>query len=278
MSKTVKKALQLLEIFTEEKPYWKLDEISNHTGIPKATVLRLLKTFVELGYLKKITFHQDEMVIDGERYGLGIKFLEMGERVAGRLDIRQEAFPYMKKLQVQFNEAIQLIAREQHEGIYIEKVESTRPVRLYTRVGRYAPLYAGACTRAILAFMPDEKIYEIIDKPLKKIASQTPTTKQEVLDLVAQIRRDGFAYSDSELEEGTASLAVPIFNRFGKVQYSISLASFSTSLRRERVSDFVGALWEAAAEISKKIGYNHPYPYGKTINKPLEVNVYEEKI
>lgn len=265
MSKTVKKALELLEIFTEEKPYWRLDEISNYTRIPKATVLRLLRTFVELGYLKRMTFQQEGLVIDGESYGLGIKFLEMGERVAGRLDIRQIAYPYMKQLQDQFIEAIQLITREQHEGIYIEKVESTRPVRLYTKIGRHAPLYAGACSRAILAFLPDDTIQEILDKPLIQYASQTPITKDEVLRLVNQIKEDGFSYSDSELEEGTASIAVPIFNRGGAVQYSISIAGFSTSLPKDKVHHFVGSLWEAAAEISEKIGYNHPYPYGEKI-------------
>lgn len=265
MSKTVKKALQLLDIFTEEKPYWKLDEISNYTGIPKPTVLRLLRTFVELGYLKRMTFQHEGLVIDGESYGLGIKFLEMGERVAGRFEIRQIAFPYMQKLQAQFNEAVQLITREQHEGVYIEKVESTRPVRLYTRVGRHAPLYAGACTRTILAFLQDDFIEEVLEKPLIKYASQTPATKEEVLRLVKQIRKDGYAHSDSELEEGTASLAAPIFNRFGAVEYSISIAGFSTNLPKDKVHHFLGDLWEAAAEISKKIGYNHPYPYGVNI-------------
>jgi IclR family transcriptional regulator, KDG regulon repressor len=263
MSKTVKKALQLLDIFTEEKPYWRLDEVSNYTGIPKPTVFRLLRTFVELDYLKKMTFQQEGLVIDGESYGLGIKFLEMGDRVAGRFDIRQSAYPYMKKLQEQFNEAVQLITRDQDEGIYIEKIESTRPVRLYTKVGRHAPLYAGACSRAILAFLPDDSIQEILDKPLTPFASQTPKTKEEVLTVVSQIRKDGFAYSDSELEEGTASIAAPIFNRFGSVQYSISIAGFSTSLSKENVHQFVGPLWEAAAEISKKLGFHPPYPYGE---------------
>ncbi|MBS4213853.1 IclR family transcriptional regulator [Neobacillus rhizophilus] len=265
MSKTVKKALQLLDIFTEQKPYWKLDEISTFTGVPKPTCLRLLRTFVELGYLKKMTFQQEGLVIDGESYGLGLKFLEMGERVAGRFDIRPIAYPYMKKLQEQFNEAIQLITREQDEGVYIEKVESTLPVRLYTKVGRHAPLYAGACPRAILAYLPEGKIQEILDKPMTKYASQTPLTKEDVLLLIKQIRESGYSYSDSELEEGTASIGVPIFNSSGAVQYALSVASFSTSLPRAMADHFVGPLWEAAAEISKKLGYNHPYPYGKPI-------------
>jgi IclR family transcriptional regulator, KDG regulon repressor len=267
MSKTVEKALRLLDIFTEEKPYWRLDEISKFTEIPKPTAYRLLQKFVQFGYLQRISFQQDDLVIDGEVYGLGTKFLELGERVAGRLDIRQIAYPYMKKIQTQFNEAVQIVMREQNQGIYIEKIDSTRPVRLYTRVGRYAPLYAGACTRTLLAYLSDEEIDRILENPLTQYASQTPTSIEEVWKLVEQTRESGFAYSDSELEEGSVSIAVPIFDRFGTVPYSISMAGFSTSLPREKVSQFVGPLWEAAAEISKKIGYTYPYPYGKNFEQ-----------
>ncbi|MEH7123037.1 MULTISPECIES: IclR family transcriptional regulator [unclassified Bacillus (in: firmicutes)] len=265
MSKTLEKALNLLDYFTEEKPYWRLDEISNHSGIPKATAFRLLRTFTELGYLQRITFQQDGLVVDGESYGLGLKFLEMGERVAERFEIRRVALPYMKKLQETFNEAVQLVIRDQYEGVYIEKVESTRPVRLYTKVGRHAPLYAGACTRMLLTFLPEEMIEKVLEKPLTNYASQTPKTKEEVLKLIAQTKLEGFSYSDSELEEGTVSIAVPIFDRSGSVPYSISIAGFSTSFPREKIQPILGPLWEAAAGISKEIGYNYPYPYGEKI-------------
>jgi DNA-binding IclR family transcriptional regulator len=265
MSKTIEKGLHLLEIFTDEKPYWRLDEISKTLGIPKATAYRLLRTFAEFGYLQRVTFHQDGMVVDGERYGLGIKFLEMGERVAGRFEIRRIALPHMKNLQGMFNEAVQLVIREQNAGIYLEKIESTRPVRLYTRVGRQAPLYAGACTRTLLSFLPDEQISDVLENPIIPFASQTPKSKEEVLKLVKETRETGYAYSDSELEEGTVSIAVPIFDRYGTVSYSISIAGFSTSFPGDKVHHFLGPLWEAAAGISQEIGYNLPYPYGGKI-------------
>jgi DNA-binding IclR family transcriptional regulator len=265
MSKTLEKALSLLDYFTEEKPYWRLDEISKHSGIPKATAFRLLRGFAEMGYLQRMTFQQDGLVVDGESYGLGLKFLEMGERVAARFEIRRVALPFMKKLQETFNEAVQLVIRDQHEGVYIEKVESTRPVRLYTKVGRHAPLYAGACTRTLLSFLPEEMVQEVLKAPLTIYASQTPKSKEEVLTLIEQTRTEGFAYSDSELEEGTVSIAVPIYDRFGAVPYSISIAGFSTSLPRDKVHHIVGALWEAAAGISKEIGCSQPYPYGEKI-------------
>lgn len=267
MSKTMEKGLQLLDLFTEERPYWRLDEISAYTEIPKPTALRLLRTLVEAGFLQRTSVERKGAIIDGDSYSLGLKLLQLGERVASGLEIRNIALPFMRQLQMQFNEAVQLVTRENNNGVYIEKVESTRPVRLYTRVGRHAPLYAGACTRTLLSFLPDDEIDAILSMPLTSYASQTPKSAQEVWALIKEIRIEGYAYSLSELEEGTVSIAVPIFNRHGEVEYSISIAGFPVSLPKENANHFLHSLWEAAENISEKIGYADLYPYRNTLKK-----------
>lgn len=263
----MEKGLQLLDIFTEDRPYWRLDEISTYTKIPKPTALRLLRTLVKTGFLQRTSVERSGVIIDGDSYSLGLKLLQLGERVASGLEIRNIALPYMRQLQLEFNEAVQLITRENNNGIYIEKVESTRPVRLYTRVGRQAPLYAGACTRTLLSFLPDDEINTILSIPLTSYASQTPQTVAEVWALIEQVRSEGYAYSLSELEEGTVSVAVPIFNHHGDVQYSISIAGFPVSLPKEEAHRFLHSLWDAAAKISEKIGFTNPYPYSNALKK-----------
>ncbi|PUB10788.1 IclR family transcriptional regulator [Paenisporosarcina sp. OV554] len=275
MSKTIEKGLQLLDLFTEDKPSWRLEEISTEKKIPKATALRILRSFVEYGYLQRIPVERNGVLIDGDSYSLGLKLLQLGELVASGLEIRQIALPYMRLLQCNFNEAVQLVTREKLEGVYIEKVESTRPVRLYTRVGRLAPLYAGACTRTLLSFLSDEEINEILHQTMNVYASNTPKTSEEVWQRIEETRKSGFAYSNSELEEGTVSIAVPIFNRKGIVEFSISIAGFATSLPEENIDKYIEPLWEVAAHISNKIGFSRPYPYGphmiKINNKGMEI-------
>ena len=262
MSKTIEKGLQLLDLFSDEKPSWRLEEISTYTKIPKATALRILRSFVDYGYLQRTVVERSGVLIEGDCYSLGMKLLQLGERVANGLEIRQIALPYMKLLQGEFNEAVQLVAREKLEGVYIEKVESTRPVRLYTRVGRMAPLYAGACTRMLLSFLPDEEINEILRLPMIEFASNTPKTREEVWRYIEETRKYGFTYSISELEEGTVSIAVPIFNHKGDAEFSISIAGFATSLPKEDIEIYIEPLWRIASQISKNIGFSRPYPYG----------------
>lgn len=262
MSKTIEKGLELMELFTDEKPSWRLDEISTYTQVPKATALRILRTFVEYGYLQRVMVERNGEMIEGDSYSLGLKLLQLGEQVANGLEIRQIALPYMRSLQGNFNEAVQLVTREKLEGVYIEKVESTRPVRLYTRVGRMAPLYAGACTRVLLTYLPDEEINEILQNSMTVYASNTPKTSDEVWQYIEKTRKYGFAYSVSELEEGTVSIAVPIFNRNGNVEFSLSIAGFESSLPKENAHQYIEPLWEVASKISSKIGFSKPYPYG----------------
>lgn len=270
MSKTIEKGLRILDLFTEEQPYLRLVDLHKLTDMPKPTLLRLLGSFEELGYLQRVAIKENGLVSDSKTYMLGLKFLEMAQRVESRFEIRTVAYPYMKELQEKFNEAVQLIVVNQDNGVYIEKVESTRPVRLYTRVGRQAPLYAGACTRTLLAFLDSQTQERILSGELTKFASGTLVNKEALQREIKLTLENGYSYSDSELEEGTASLAVPIFDRFGEVSYSISIASFSSTLMRDRVQDYLAELWKTAATISKQIGYKERYPYSNEQREELE--------
>ncbi|MBG9757707.1 IclR family transcriptional regulator [Lysinibacillus sphaericus] len=262
MSKTLEKGINILTLFTEEKPSWRLDELAIETDIPKPTLHRFLKTFTDLGVLKRPYVQSGGQVVLSDHYLLGNKLIELGAIAANSIEIRSLAIPYMKMLQQKFDLAVQLVVLDETDGLYIEKIESLKPVLLYTRVGRRAPLYAGACSRILLSFQCEEKINEVLQKPRKKYASGTPHTDKEIDELIEFGKKNGYAYSVSELEEGTVSIAVPIFNSDRKVEYSISIAGIESLLPQEKINTFLKGLWETAALISAELGYSMPYPYG----------------
>ena len=262
MSKTLEKGINILTLFTEEKPSWRLDELAIETDIPKPTLHRFLKTFTDLGVLKRPYVQSGGQVVLSDHYLLGNKLIELGAIAANSIEIRSLAIPYMKMLQQKFDLAVQLVVLDETDGLYIEKIESLKPVLLYTRVGRRAPLYAGACSRILLSFQCEEKINEVLQKPRKKYASGTPHTDKEIDELIEFGKKNGYAYSVSELEEGTVSIAVPIFNSDRKVEYSISIAGIESLLPQEKINTFLKGLWETAALISAELGYSMPYTYG----------------
>jgi IclR family KDG regulon transcriptional repressor len=261
MSKTLSKALYLLGLFDDKNPLQRLDDLSRKANFPKPTTYRLLKTLEEFGLVQKANFYQNGVNIDSEYYQLGFKCLELGAMVANQFEVRNIALPFMTKLRDEFQESIQLVTYDHDDAVYIEKVEGTRPVRLYTKIGKRAPLYAGACPRILLSFLSDEEIRKIMQKDLIKVATQTITDKDQLWQSIHDARNRGYTYSSSELEEGTASIATPIFGRYGEVFASLSVASVNTTLTKERSEDYLKHMWEASATISKLLGYTKEYPY-----------------
>src|SRR5699024_333800 len=130
MNKSVHKAFKLLDLFTEDEPELTLKEIARRSGTPKPTAYRLLSTLESGGFLDKTKKTEHD-----SRYRLGLKLLELGHLVSAQLELREVARPYMEKLAHAINEVIHLVIVNNREAVYIEKVDSTRALRLYTRIG-----------------------------------------------------------------------------------------------------------------------------------------------
>lgn len=160
-NKTVVRSMDVLNLFLEHQELT-FQEIIELSMIPKTSVYRMLLTLEEMGFVEKGS---------DSKYRLGLLFLTYGNLVASRLNLRQIAYNIMQVLHKELKEAINLIIRQGDETIYIEKVDVYQKVRLYTAIGRKSPLYAGACARVILSFLPDQEIETYLNQvELEKIA------------------------------------------------------------------------------------------------------------
>ncbi|SIS24900.1 transcriptional regulator, IclR family [Bacillus velezensis] len=245
-NKTVIKSMELLHLFLTE-PSLSLNELVSLSEMPKTSVHRMASSLEETGFLTRAA--------DG-RYQLGLIFLQFGQLVSERLDIRKIAKPIMEELCGEVDEAVQLIMRDGDEAIYVEKIEGTQTVRLYTAIGRRSPLYAGACARSILSFLPKEEIDTYIQKTkLAAIASGTMTDRAELLHSIERSLQSGYTISYSELEDYTAAIGAPIFNHEGKVAAGISIAGFEARFSEDRLPYLTEKVKTAAQHISEKLGY-----------------------
>lgn len=244
---TFAKGLMVLELFTVERPRLTLRQVAELADLSKPTALRLLNTLEDKGFL---------MRDKSKAYCLGMKLLELGNLVAERLDVRAAAIPYMEELSVMADQAVNLVIRDGLEGVYIEKRETSHPVRLYTRIGRRAPLYAGACPRALLAFLPERERAEIVAQ-LKFIAvtATTPATASALEEVMKQEREQGYTLSLGELHEGTAALAMPVRDHTDRVVASISIAGPLGSFIPEKRDYLVRALQRSVRALSQELGF-----------------------
>lgn len=252
LNNSLEKSLKLLDYFTMEVDTLGLSELARLSGIPKATVYRSLATMEKYGFLEKVNVLGKE-----GQYRLGLKLLELGKIVSEKLEIRKVAYLHMKKLRDKVNECVQLVIQDDHEAIYVEKLESTHPVRVYTRIGRRAPLYGGACPRAILSFLTDREINDILDnQPLEKITINTIADKQLIWKSIMEARRLGYTVSYGELQLGTAAVGAPILDGSGNVLGAISIAGPDSRFTENELHFFIAELTKTASEISRAYGYN----------------------
>ncbi|EKN64321.1 IclR family transcriptional regulator [Schinkia azotoformans] len=245
-NKTVVRSMDILNLFIEHTEL-SFQEIINLSGIPKTSVYRMIRSFEEMGFLEKGS---------DAKYRLGLLFLKFGHLVSMRLDIRKIAYPFMQDLHNDVKEAINLIVREGNEAIYIEKIDTKQKVRLYTAIGRKSPLYAGACSRSILSFLPDAEIKAYIEtEELKPFAQGTITDKDKLYETIQQARMEGYTISHSELENHTSAVAAPIFNHLGEVVAGISIAGIEANYKGENVENFKEKVKKVAEDISRQLGY-----------------------
>ncbi|MBW4084566.1 IclR family transcriptional regulator C-terminal domain-containing protein [Paenibacillus sp. S150] len=248
-NKTVVRSMDLLNLFLTETRL-NINDIVRLSGIPKTSVLRMLGSLEDMGFLDKNK--------DGY-YTLGLLFLQFGNLVAERLDIRHVALPEMEKLRDELGEAVHLVIRDGWESRYIEKLDTHHPVRLFTKIGRKAPLYAGASSRIILAFMPEEERREYMDEiELAPIGSGTITSKEKLQKALEWTRENGYSFSLSELENYTAELSAPIFDHNGQIAAALSIAGLDVRFGDEHMPELISRLQESAENVSRKLGWSAP--------------------
>lgn len=245
-NKTVVKSMDLLNLFRKH-PKLSLSEMVQLSGIPKTSVHRMVSSLEDMGFLKKE---------ENNKYSLGLLFLEFGQLVKERIDIRKVALPVMHSLREEAGEAVNLVIKEGNEAIYIEKLETMQPVRVYTKIGRRAPLYGGACPRILLAFLPEGELEQYIkETELKPIAMQTITDKDFLLQVLAESKEKGYSISHSELQDYSSAVAAPIFDSLNQVAAGLSLVGPTIRFQEEYLSNLVELVKNAAAEISYKLGW-----------------------
>ncbi|EEL45017.1 Transcriptional regulator (IclR family) [Bacillus cereus Rock3-42] len=162
----------------------------------------------------------------------------------------------MKELRDNLGQAVNLIIQDGNDAIYVEKMEGVQPVRVYTAVGRRAPLYAGACPRILLSYFTEEEKQKYVEETdFKQFADGTIVDKKQLLEVLQMAKKEGHTISYSELENHTAAIAAPIFASDGTVVAGISISGLAIEYSESNIPYFIAKVKETANRISKELGF-----------------------
>lgn len=244
---SIERAIKILEQLAEAKEGLGVTELSRRLNLHKSTVHRLLSTLLTFGYVEQNPY--------SEKYRLGMKLLYLGGAILERMDLRREAHEVLKELSEQVNETVHLVVPDGSSAIYIDKIDSSRTIRMYSQIGRRAPMHASAVGKAILAFLPEDLVSKVIEKGLEKYTSNTITDPDELIKHLETVRTRGFAVDDEENEEGIRCIGAPIFDYSGKVVGALSISGSTVTVTQDKIDFFAKKALECARKISRHMGW-----------------------
>lgn len=228
-----------------------MSELSQHVGLSKTTVHRILQTLKTLGFV----------VQEGEtdRYRLTVRLFELGAKALESVDLIREADVEMRRVGQLTRETVHLAVFDEDHIIYIHKIESDYSLRMHSRIGRRNPLHSTAIGKVLLAWMQPEEAREVLSRcEFKKSTPRTLVSAQAVMSILPHVREQGYGEDNEEQEEGLRCLAVPVFDRFGQAIAGLSISFPTMRCGADTKEHYVMLLKEAGAAISARLGYHPP--------------------
>lgn len=186
------KADKILNFLASVNVSQPLHAIAKATDMTNPTALKILGTLELIGYVRKN---------DGDKtYGLGSGLVRYANQYLANLDISKIAYPYLKELHEKLDETVHLSIREGDEILYVNKLESMRPIVVTTsRIGFSKPMYASAMGKAMLAELSEEELDAYLSRvELKPFTQHTLVTEAAIKKELTEIREQGIAFDNSE--------------------------------------------------------------------------------
>jgi len=247
LSRLVRRALRIIDAVANGNSGngWSISDISKATGIPMATVYRIVNTLEEARYLR-----QDHRT---KEYYLGFRLLELGARVQDTLDPVAVCRSALIRLAEAANESSSLSMVDGNEAVRVGG--HTVNWGFHIKVGERGPLHLGGSRRLLLAYMDEQSREAIINVELISPTTTSITDPAELRQVLATIREQGYALSHGERTSGVIGLAAPVWNHECKVVASIALSIPEGRFDKERQCEYIDLILRAGEEASRSMGY-----------------------
>lgn len=251
----IERAMRLLDALAAHPDPVTLKELSATTGLHASTAHRILNDLVVGRYVERV---------DNGLYQLGMRLLELGSLVKGRLNVREAAISEMRSLHKLTGQTINLSVQQGDEIVYIDRAWSERSgMQVVRAIGGRAPLHLTSTGKLFLSTIDSRQVRAYALRT--GLAGHTRNSLTDIDRLereLSLVRRHGYARDNEELELGVRCIAAGIFDDTGKL-----VAGLSISAPAERLQDeWIQVLVDSARTISEALGFEPiPDPNGSGV-------------
>lgn len=236
------RGLAVIRAFSDSRKPQTIAQISQQTGIPRAAVRRCLHTLRQLGY------------VDAElnNFTLRPKILTLGYSYLSSTPLTVSAQPCLDAVSRALGESCSLAVLEEDEVLYVARSATTRVMSVSLSAGSRLPAYCTSLGRVLLAQLPDHELDAYLARvPLASRTANTVTDPARLREILAQVRRDGYAINNEELELGLRSIAVPVRGASGRVLAALNVGAQAARIKpQQMIKEFLPVLRQGAQELA----------------------------
>lgn len=235
--------LSLLELIAEKDQFFTLQGLVEETGLPKPTLHRMLQQLEASGMLQRDG--------DNRHYGTGIRLRRLAENLLLNNTVHGARHAVLAQLVEDVGESCNITALSGNEVLYLDRVETTAPLRFYLHPGSRVPVHCSASGKLFLAQMsPAQRKRLLAHGPLETFTQNTLTDQDALEAEIERVRRDGYAFDDEEFLPGLLCVAVLVPNPKGRSNQGIAIQAPTMRMTPEKALSFLPALQRAAEAIA----------------------------
>lgn len=236
---TLLKAYTILDCFENDNQELSIKELGARLNMPQSSVYRILQSLEFVGMI----FQNKET----KKYRMGTKVLSLADKSGEWNGFVERVYKHMQRLAEETGETVNLGAASCDCVSCIRKVESRHVLRPNFKINTLYPMYNTSIGRIFLAEMSPATLEWVYENNIDDIAM----TYQEFLDMVKEVKDNGYAWDDEAFNQGLRCVAAPVYGLGGKVVFSISVSSPSIRMNDEtyqKTRDLVVACCKVASE------------------------------
>ena len=243
---SLERGMAVIEAFSSERPKLTLSEVARLTGISRATTRRVLLTLERLGHVRS----------DGRLFSLTPRVLTLGWAYLSSLNLWDSAQPLMEDLVERTGESCSAATLDLPDIVYVARVPTRRIMTISLGIGARLPAHATALGRVLLAELSAAELDAYLaGTPPEPQTELTITSPAELRGLLDEVREQGWAVVDQELEIGLRAVAAPIRAADGTAIAALNVAAAAPRVSLDELRErFLPALLETAELISASLG------------------------
>ncbi len=232
----------------EQAPEAGVTELASDLGLTKATVHRLLTTMERFDLIERNA--------ETERYRLGLKLHQLGSRAVESRTLRTEAHRLLVEMSRRSRETVSLATPAPGGVICLDRLDSPHTIiTVCTPIGTMFPAHCTAAGKAILAYMAQDEIEELVRRHgLRQFTPFTITQPAALLENLQLIRRRGYAVDHQELERGLSGVAAPVLSAHERVIAAVGIAGPTLRFRGKELAEKVALVTEIGARLAMSLG------------------------